>query len=97
MTIITNTPRPGETAEHIASRTRPRQHMSDQINSPDHYVSHNGMEVIDVIEGFQLTFHEGNIVKYLLRWRNKNGVEDLKKCRWYLDRFIYLVDRKDGS
>lgn len=62
--------------------------MTDAVNHPPHYRSANGIEVIDVIEGFDLGFHEGNVVKYLLRWRQKGGVEDLEKSRWYLDRFI---------
>lgn len=62
--------------------------MSDPVNHPQHYKSAAGVEVIDVIEAFGLGFHEGNVVKYLLRWRQKGGVEDLRKARWYLDRFI---------
>lgn len=62
--------------------------MTDSVNHPKHYASANGLEVIDVIEGFDLGFHEGNVVKYLLRWRQKGGIEDLQKARWYLDRFI---------
>lgn len=62
--------------------------MSDQVNHPAHYKSAAGVEVIDVIEAFGLGFHEGNVVKYLLRWKQKGGVEDLKKARWYLNRFI---------
>lgn len=58
------------------------------VNHPPHYISANGLEVIDVIEGFSLGFHEGNVLKYLLRWRQKGGIEDLLKARWYLDRFI---------
>ena len=33
-------------------------------------------------------FLEGNMKKYMHRWKNKNGVEDLKKLRWYLNRLI---------
>jgi hypothetical protein len=62
--------------------------MTDPVNHPPHYKSASGMEVIDVIEGFGLGFHEGNVIKYLLRWRQKGGAEDLRKARWYLDRFI---------
>lgn len=62
--------------------------MADAVNHPPHYKSESGLEVIDVIEGFSLGFHEGNVVKYLLRWRQKGGVQDLRKARWYLDRFI---------
>jgi hypothetical protein len=59
----------------------------DEVNRPSHY-TRGSMEVIDAIEGMGLGFHEGNIVKYVARWRHKNGVTDLKKARWYLDRLI---------
>ena len=59
----------------------------DQINSPTHYTS-GSMEVIDAIEGMELGYHEGNIVKYVSRWRMKGGIQDLQKARWYLNRLI---------
>lgn len=68
--------------------------MKDNVNHPDHYKSSSGLEAIDVIEAFtaELSGLEavctGNALKYLLRWKKKNGVEDLKKARWYLNRMI---------
>ncbi len=60
----------------------------DAVNHPEHYQS-NGMEVIDVIEAFDLGFHRGNAIKYILRAGKKGAaLEDLKKARWYLDREI---------
>ena len=41
-----------------------------------------------IIEHFDLNFALGNVIKYILRHKNKAGVEDLKKARWYLDRAI---------
>jgi len=61
--------------------------MSDPVNHPAHYNA-GTMEVIDAIEGLQLGFHAGNVVKYVARYKHKGGVEDLKKARWYLDRLI---------
>ena len=70
----------------------------DNIVSPNHYMSDNGIEVFDVQEAF---IHElkgmsanywCNIVKYILRFQRKNGVEDLKKARYYLDKLIEEVD-----
>lgn len=64
----------------------------DVINHPSHY-THGSFEVIDVIED-NLTFEglegflKGNVMKYVMRYPHKNGVEDLKKARWYLDRLI---------
>lgn len=44
----------------------------------------------DFIAANELGFFEGNIVKYVSRWRAKGGVEDLRKARHYLDKLIEL-------
>jgi hypothetical protein len=60
---------------------------ADPVNHPAHYNA-GSMEVIDAIEGLELGFHAGNVVKYVARYKHKAGVQDLKKARWYLDRLI---------
>ena len=62
----------------------------DAVN-PDHY-KQGGIECIYCIkaalgENF-IGFLMGNVIKYSYRYKHKNGVEDLKKARWYLDRAI---------
>ena len=52
------------------------------VSHPAHYQSETGLEVIDVIEAF--TFD----LKGMCRWKNKNGVQDLEKARWYLEHLI---------
>ena len=64
---------------------------SDLVNSPPHY-NQAGVECIEAIraatdEGYEY-YLQGNIIKYLWRYRYKNGVEDLKKAQWYLDKLI---------
>lgn len=59
----------------------------DPVDHPQHYLK-GGIETIDFIEAKNLGFHLGNVVKYITRWELKGKVEDLKKARWYLDRFI---------
>lgn len=62
--------------------------MSEKVNHPPHYQG-AGIEVIDVIESFNLGFCLGNAVKYILRAGKKEDfVEDLEKARWYIDRMI---------
>ena len=67
---------------------------NDNIIRPNHYASDKGFEVFDVQEAF---IHElkgmsasywCNIVKYILRFQKKNGVEDLKKAKYYLEKLI---------
>lgn len=69
------------------------------VSHPPHYQSETGMEVIDVIEAFTFDLKgieatdTGNIIKYICRWKNKNGIQDLKKAKWYLDHLIYHVEK----
>ena len=55
------------------------------VDGPEHY---KGYRVLQIINEFDLGFELGNVVKYVLRSRNKGGVEDLEKARFYLDWFI---------
>ena len=62
----------------------------DMVNSPAHYGS-GSIECIEYIEDFLTTeefigYLRGNIAKYLHRFRYKNGIEDLRKAEWYLNR-----------
>lgn len=65
---------------------------SDAVNHPNHYTQ-NGIECIAAIrasmtaDGF-MDYCKGNVLKYLWRWRDKGGVEDLHKARVYLDWLI---------
>lgn len=69
----------------------------DMVNHPSHYMSETGMEVIDVIEAFTFDLKgieatdTGNIIKYICRWKNKNGVQDLEKAKWYIEHLINHV------
>ncbi len=68
--------------------------MSDPVNHPTHYTQ-GPIEVIEIIEGFDLNFHLGNVIKYVLRASHKGKrLQDLKKARWYLDRFIGYLNKE---
>ena len=65
--------------------------MTDNVNHPSHY-NQSGIECIEAIkactgDGFE-NYLQGNIMKYLWRYKYKNGIEDLKKAQWYLTRLI---------
>jgi hypothetical protein len=63
----------------------------DMVNHPTHY-TRGKIEVIDFIEDQQLPYHLGNVIKYIARAGYKGDkLEDLKKARWYLDRYINEV------
>lgn len=73
------------------------------VSHPSHYRSKNGLEVIDVIEAFtaDLTGIEAvdtaNVIKYICRWKKKNGLQDLKKAMWYLTNLINHLDVEKES
>lgn len=71
--------------------------LTDNVNNPPHY-GQGKIEAIEYISDF-LTPEEyqgylrGNIAKYLHRFPYKNGVEDLRKASWYLDRLIKETEK----
>lgn len=74
--------------------------MSDMVNHPAHYTA-GGIECIDALkaatvglEGIQAVC-TANAIKYLWRWKFKNGVEDLKKAIWYINRLIEELDQSN--
>jgi len=58
----------------------------EKIHHPEHY--NQGIEMWDDAYSHNLNFFEGNIIKYVTRWRHKNGLEDLLKAKQYLDKLI---------
>lgn len=61
----------------------------------DAWYSRFNPEPIEVIEAWKLDHHRAAILQYLVRSDAKNGVEDLRKARWYLDRLIALTELND--
>lgn len=71
----------------------------DNVNSPSHYTQ-AGIECIDAItaavsgkSGIEAVC-VANVIKYLWRYELKNGVEDVKKAQWYLNRLVSELDSK---
>jgi len=68
------------------------------VEHPAHYGGEdNPYEAIKVIEAYSMDFVEGNILKYLLRYKKKNGLECLKKAQWYLNRLIEKQENLNGK
>lgn len=71
---------------------------NDPVNHPNHYQTKSGLEVIDAIRAFTEDcqgiegYYTGNTIKYICRWKKKNGLEDLKKARMYLN---WLIDHEE--
>lgn len=76
-------------------RNMMKQPKNDPINHPSHYCSGGGIECIDAIASVLSTHTDayagwltGQILKYIWRWNLKNGLEDLKKAQFYLNKLI---------
>ncbi len=70
--------------------------VNDSVNHPSHYEGHTSIECIDAMIltfGVKRTaeYCVQNAYKYIWRRENKNGIEDLKKAEWYLNKFDELV------
>ncbi|MEL0118547.1 MAG: DUF3310 domain-containing protein [Opitutae bacterium] len=70
--------------------------MNDPVNKPNHY-RQGTIEVVDAILGLKLPYLEGNILKYLARWKFKGKTlelkkQDLLKARYYLNLLIANSD-----
>ena len=68
----------------------------DIVNHPNHYNSYS-REVIDTMQGSMTAeefkgYLKGNVMKYVTRYQFKNGVEDLNKAQWYLNKLTKIVD-----
>jgi hypothetical protein len=79
--------------ENIAKQIK----NADNVNHPSHYCD-GKIEVIDYIEDKKLGYHLGNVIKYVSRAGKKcpeKEIEDLKKARWYLNRYIEKLECAD--
>ena len=74
--------------------------QNDMVNHPSHYTQ-GGIECIDALEAATtgLTGIEAvctaNAIKYLWRWKQKNGIQDLEKARWYINRMIAKLEKRE--
>lgn len=87
---------PGIDSTHKTGEIEP-----DMVNHPPHYQSESGLEVIDVIETFTADLmgieatDTGNVIKYICRWKHKNGLQDLEKAKWYLEHLINHIKKEN--
>jgi len=76
--------------------------MHDPVNSPAHYADTDGnIQCIEAIEASMSAaefkgFLKGNVQKYVWRYSQKNGSEDLKKAKWYLKRLILICEMEEA-
>lgn len=88
------------TAENVIKGGEMGEALKDSVNHPEHYTG-GKVECIDALESATTDLQgieavcTANAIKYLWRWKHKNGVEDLKKAIWYINRLIQKVGKND--
>lgn len=70
--------------------------MSANNSGPSHYKDKT-IQPWDFIIALNLNYLEGNVVKYVSRWRQKNGIDDLNKAKHYLEKLIEVETKKPKS
>lgn len=86
------------TGSSIQQRSYPKV---DMVNKPTHYNS-GKIECIEALDSATVNLQgieavcTANVIKYMWRWKQKNGTEDLKKAQWYLNKLIELQGEQDG-
>jgi hypothetical protein len=68
--------------------------LANQIGG-EHYKS-KGIQPVEFIHSNNLTFIEGNVIKYVWRWRDKGGIADLEKAKHYIEMLIELEGKHDA-
>lgn len=89
--------------EVIKSGQHPWGDGVDMVNHPSHYKTSSGLETIEVIRAFtedlpgMEAVDTAQVLKYICRWKKKNGLEDLKKARFYLNDLINTLENKEND
>lgn len=73
-----------------------KESLHEGVGTQDHYTSCK-IQPIDFIVENDLDFLEGNVIKYVARYKRKNGLEDLQKARQYLDWLIEREAKKESD
>lgn len=72
------------------------KNKQDGVGTQTHYTAH-GIEPIDYIVANDMNFLEGNVIKYVTRYKLKNGLEDLQKAQQYLQWLVDEVEREKND
>ena len=88
------------TCENDEAEYCDKESNADMVNHPSHYTQ-GGIECIDALKAATVSktgieaICTANAIKYLWRYEEKNGIEDVKKARWYIDRLIKELEEKE--
>ena len=87
-------------AETVPVVTERAEAVHDAVNSPSHYCQ-GGIECIEALKAATVNLKgieavcTANAIKYLWRWKEKNGATDIRKCIWYCERLLKEIENGD--
>lgn len=110
VTIIDDSPYPiGVNLGHVGNHsfspqqlTHDNKNNSEELENTKRYKTNSGKQLFDIFEDDLLTYEQvtgfylGNTIKYLKRYKQKNGIEDLKKVKVYVDQLIKLEEKHNA-
>lgn len=70
---------------------------NDKQHGGSHYKKYGGLQPWDVITAWNLGYLDGTALKYIARWRDKGGLEDIRKAIHFLEKFIEVESSKQAS
>ena len=81
--------------KRIAQATSVGSNMEEDKINPSY--NKKGIETTDYIVSHNMNYVEGNIIKYVTRYKEKNGLQDLLKAEWYLNRLIKTLKKEESA
>lgn len=86
---------PLDTFRKLTKQEEVRREVFNDKIKPSYYGT--GIDVIEFCLRNNLTFMQGNVIKYVTRYKDKNGIEDLEKAKEYIDRLIEFEKRSENK
>lgn len=75
----------------------PQPKANDIQVGGNHYKKYGDLQPWDVITAWNLGYLDGTALKYIARWRDKGGINDIKKAIHFLEKFIEVEENKNGT
>ena len=75
----------------------PKMNANEKQYGGDHYKKYGDLQPWDVVIAWKLGYLDGTALKYIARWKDKNGLEDLRKAIHFLEKLIETEEKKNNN
>lgn len=87
----------GNDDPHDVISGQPRSSKANERQVAGNHYGLTDLQHWDLVDIFNWDYFQGQITKYVMRWKNKNGVQDLEKAAHFLEKYIELAKKKVGK